>query len=108
MPTSLARRWMDRHVAFEMALVEGARRGSKETIERMSDLLVSNAYEQSEDLAAKLPEFPSHKFRGLLMEHTWLFIQLVRQSLERQNAGECIAKSDSNAIALAAFTMEWF
>lgn len=108
MPKGISRRFMDRHIAYEVALVEAAYKGASSTIHRLEDLLVSNAYQQSDELGLKIKDFPVQRFRNLVLDHTWLFTRQMRHLLERRSGIECANKAQANAVTLGAFSVEWF
>lgn len=99
---------MAKHVRLETALVESARAGFSDYIERIGDLLVSLADTQSRDLAAHVPGLPVRQLKYLLLGHSGLFISRVKHAIAREDGRKCHAEAEQTDLALAAFTMEWF
>lgn len=98
---------MRQHVALETGLVDAARAGLVGKVEAAGELLARDAGERAAELAVRIESFPEDRFRRLLEEHAALFVERVRLAVEGRDARTCARHAEANALALAAFTVEW-
>jgi hypothetical protein len=101
---------MVEHALLEMDLIYAVLASNVTSIERIADRMMDNAKVQGTRYAHSIPHFPSVSFSYLIQEHVELFVGAVRSRLDRNApaAAKCARAMDSNAVALAALTAEWF
>jgi hypothetical protein len=107
LPVGCKRSLMWQHTALETMLVEAAWAKNADKIGRIGSLLHENAEEMAASFALTIVEFPELQFSRLIMEHVASYAEIVRLGIKGavQKGGQ---RMESNTLALAAFTAEWF
>jgi hypothetical protein len=101
---------MAEHGRLETALMEAAARNDAPAIGRAGELLIANVRVQTELHGSVVADFPGVTYTRLLEEHVCVFVESVRLRMQGNVRGleRCDARLSQNALALAAFTAEWF
>lgn len=109
-PASASKRLMERHVEFEVDLIEAAKAGDPTGIDRIGGLLLANATAQAHGFASIVPSFPEERFLRIFEAHLALVAETVIEKFgaAKPNKPACRERAEANALALAAFSVEWF
>lgn len=108
-PGAVAKGIMRKHAALEADLVDAAKAYDSRKVILIGESLLKNIIEQATAFGFSMESFPEGTFRRLMEEHVRIFVERVRlfaDNLDMARAG-ITKRAEANALALAAFTVEW-
>jgi hypothetical protein len=100
---------MAEHSMLETELIDAALRNDIPTIDQIGQRLTENAVVQTDVFKAAIKDFPSERFKDLLVRHIGLFIDSVeaRMTGDEKSFVASEERRRENTIALAGFSTEW-
>ena len=105
-PVAAPRKLMERHVEFEVDLIEAAEDKNPTCIDRLGGLLLANATVQARYFASRVPSFPEDRFLRIFEAHLAIVAEMILGKFGAAKPGR--ARAEANALNLAAFSVEWF